>query len=185
MPKQTIRNVVILIALTLIPAAIVIAQTTNTVEPIYIHGRNSSWQVAQMAGASMHKFIVVTFDQPDRRQSCRVRTFTPDKLVCSRVIGGARTYLPEQVIALITPGDDALRIRLVLGFNAGLGAAIWSTVVLAATCPACAVGTGIAALFFFSAAGATLIGDGQSEHFLYTAPGQKLNSKFRYIEDWP
>jgi hypothetical protein len=120
----------------------------------------------------MHKFVVVTVDQPNRKQACRVQSFTKDKLVCTRVIGGPRTYLSNQVIALIVPGDDALRIRLVLGFNAGLGAAIWGTIVLAATCPACGVATGIAALIMFAAAGATLIGDGQPERLLYVAAGQ-------------
>ena len=61
--------------------------------------------------------------------------------MCARVFGGPRIYLPQQILALIIPGDDAVRIRLALGFNAGLGAAIWGTFVLAATCPACAVGT--------------------------------------------
>ena len=95
-----------------------------------------------------------------------------DKLVCSRAIGGPRTYLPKQVVALILPGDSDLKLRLVLGLNGGLAAAIWGTVVLAASCPVCAVATGVVALLLFGAAGAVLMGDDQPDHVLYLAPGQ-------------
>jgi hypothetical protein len=105
-----------------------------------------------------------------------------DKLICSRAIGGPRTYLSQQVLALILPGDDGLKLRLVLGLNAGLGAAIWGTIVLAAACPACAVATGIVAFCFFSAAGAILIGDDQPDRAIYLAPGQKLTGKLRFVQ---
>ena len=75
-----------------------------------------------------------------------------------------------------------MRLPMFLGFNAGLGAAIWGTVVLAAACPACAVGTGIAALFFFSAAGVTAYADGQPDRLLYLAPGQTLSGKLGFVE---
>ena len=88
-------------------------------------------------------------DQPHRKQSCRVEAYTPDKLVCSRILGGERTYTTPEVLALILPGDDGLRVPMFLGFDAGLGASIWATAVLAAACPACAAATGVAALFFF------------------------------------
>ena len=71
---------------------------------------------------------------------------------------------------------------MVLGLNGGLGAAIWGAVVLAATCPVCAVATGIAAYFFFGAAGAILIGDDQPDRLLYLAPGQELSRKLGYVQ---
>lgn len=143
---------------------------------------NHTWGDAQSAFASKHKLAVVTFDQPNRWRACRVHLFSANKLVCSGAFGSLRTYLPEQVLALILPGDDALRLRLVIGFNAGLGAAIWGTVVLVATCPACAAATALAAYFFFAAAGATLIGDGQPDRFLYLAPGQQRTGKLRHVQ---
>ncbi len=76
-----------------------------------------------------------------------------------------------------------MKLWLALGFNGGLGAAIWGTVVLAAACPACAVGTGIAALFFFGAAGAVLIGDDQPDQLLYVAPGRGLSHRLGYIQE--
>ena len=185
MPQRTINQILTLFALVFLFVSITFAQSVTTVEPIAIHGRNSSWQAAQAVVASKHKLVVVTVNRPNRRQACRVQAFTNRELVCARVVGGPRIYLPEQVVALIVPGDDALRIRLVLGFNAGLGASIWGTIALAATCPACAVATGLAAFMMFSAAGATLIGDGQPERLLYVAAGRQLSRKFRYVQDWP
>ncbi len=178
MPKRTVNGILTLFAVAYVSPTIGFCQSTTTVEPIVTHGRNSNWQVGQVLGASMHKFVVVTIDQPNRRQACRVQSFTEEKLVCARVFGGPRIYLPQQILALIIPGDDAVRIRLALGFNAGLGAAIWGTVVLAATCPACAVATGVAALIFFSAAGATLIGDGESRSPSLHCSRPEAESKF-------
>ena len=126
---------------------------------------------------SIHKSQVV-----NAPQTCHIQSFTIDKLVCSRAIGGSRTYLPQQIVALILPGDGALKLRLVLGFNGGLAAAILGTVVLVATCPVCAVAAGIAALFFFGAAGAVLIGDDQPNHLLYLAPGQQLSGKLGFVQ---
>ncbi len=140
------------------------------------------WQVAQSVSSSNSKLFVVTLDQPRRRQTCHVRSFTLDKLVCSRAIGGPRTYLEQQVLALIIPGDEGLKLPIVLGLNGGLGAAIWGTVVLAATCPVCAVATGVAALFFFCAAGVILIADDQPDRLLYLAPGQRLTGKLRSVQ---
>lgn len=130
---------------------------------------DGTWEAAQTLAPKKGKIVVVTFDEPKRRHTCRIRSFTADKLVCARAVGEPRTYLPEQVAELIIPGDDALRIPLFLGLNAGLSAAIWGTVVLAAVCPPCAVGTGIAALVFFSFAGAVVYSDGQQERVIYTA----------------
>ena len=142
----------------------------------------NTWQVAQSVGPSKGKIFVVTLGQPERRQTCHIRSFTLDKLVCARAIGAPRTYLPRQVLALILPGDGGFKLRFVLLANGGLGAAIWGTVVLAATCPVCAAATGIAAFFFFGAAGAVLIGDDQPEHLLYLAPGQQLTGKLRSVQ---
>ena len=67
--------------------------------------------------------------------------------------------------------------------NGGMGAAIWGTVVLAATCPACAVGTGIVAFVLFGFAGAIAFTDDQPDRLLYLAPGQQLSRKLGYIDE--
>ena len=205
MSQRTTRGIFTLVAIALISATMALPQSpTSTVTPampansprlapsvgsskgdmLLILSKNSShtWLDAQWIGASNHKLVVVTFDQPHRRQSCHVKSFTVDKLVCSRAVGGPRTYLPQQVLALIIPGDENLRLPLLLGFNGGLAAAIWGTVVLTATCPACAAATAFAAFFFFAAAGAELIGDGQPDRLLYLAPGQQLTGKLRSVQ---
>jgi hypothetical protein len=181
MNPPTICRTFTLFALAPVCAAIALAQSPTSTEPILISPYNT-WQVAQQVGSSKGKLLVVTFDQPDRRQTCRIQSFTPDKLVCSRAIGGPRTYLPNQVVALILPGDGALKLKLMLGLNGGIGAAIWGTVVLAAACPACAVATGVAALLLFCAAGAIGMADDQPNRLLYLAPGQKLSRKIGYVE---
>jgi len=183
MTQRTTR-IVTIFALALVSATIAIAQSPDSTEAFTIPIGNvasNDWQVAQSVGSPMGMLQVVTLDQPHRRQTCRIQSFTLDKLVCSRVLGGSRTYLPPQVLALILPSDDGLRIRLVLGLNGALGAAIWGTVVLAPTCPICAVATGVAALALFGAAGAVLYADGQSERLIYVAPDQELTGKLRSL----
>jgi hypothetical protein len=184
MSQRTIRPILTLITLTVVSATIAVAQSPTSTEVFTIATRLTSndWQVAQSVGSSKGMLQVVTLDQPHRRQTCRIQSFTLDKLVCSRVLGGPRTYLPQQVAALIIPGDDGLRLRFVLGLNGALGAAIWGTVVLAATCPVCAVATGVVALALFGAAGAVLYADGQAERLIYLAPGQQLTGKLRFVQ---
>ena len=178
MPDRNIRRVLI-IAFALASGTCAIAQIQSSEEAIQIPiGHSSQSAPPKISG----KLIVVTVDQPNRRQSCRVQSYTPEKLVCQRAIGGPRTYLTPQILALILPGDGGLRLRIVLGLNGGMGAAIWGTVVLAAACPACAVATGVAALLLFCAAGATLIGDGVPDRLVFLAPGQHLSSKLDYVE---
>ena len=181
MPQQYIRSILTLLALAVISLTLAVAQSRTSPEPGTVPS-NHDWQDAQSVGSSNRKLFVVTIAQPSRRQTCRIRSFTPDKLVCSRVIGGPRTYLPGQIIALILPGDHGLKLRLALGLNGGLAAAVWGTVVLAAICPACAVVTGIVALALFGAAGAVLIGDEQPDRLLYLAPGQRLTGKLRFLQ---
>jgi hypothetical protein len=182
MPNRTVRHALFFFVLCLASLTNAAAQSPDSTETLAIPIRSSdSWQDAQSTGSSKGKLFLVTLDQPHRPQTCHVQSFTVDKLVCSRAIGGPRTYLPEQVVALILPGDGAFRLRLLLGLNVGLGAAIWGTVVLAATCPACAVGTGIAALILFGNAGVALFDD-EPDRLLYLAPGQHLTGKLRSIK---
>jgi hypothetical protein len=176
-PKQTVRHVLTFLVLAVASATTAFAQSPDSLE-IPATPANYAWQVTPTKG----KLFVVTLDQPNRRQTCHFQSITPDKLVCSRAIGGPRTYLRKQVVAVLVPGDDDLRLRLVLGFNGAGAAAIWGTVVLAATCPVCAVATGIAALLIFGAAGAVLIADDQPDHLVYLAPGQQLSGKLGYVQ---
>jgi hypothetical protein len=182
MHQRSIRRILTVFPLALVSATIVLAQSPTSFQ-IPVSHASDTWQVAQSAGPSKGKLIVVTLDQPNRRQTCRIRSFTPDKLVCARVIGGPRTYLPQQILALIRPGDGGWRLPLVLVASAEAGAAIWGTVVLAATCPACAAATAFAALYCF--VGAWVIhwaDDFPPDRLLYLAPGQQLSRKLGHIQ---
>src|SRR6185437_7333145 len=108
MPQQYIRSILILIALAVISSTLAVAQSRTSLESGAVTS-NHDWQNAQSISSSSGKLFVVTIAQPSRRQPCRIRSFTPDKLVCSRVIGGPRTYFPGQIIALILPGDHGSR----------------------------------------------------------------------------
>jgi hypothetical protein len=118
MPRTSARNHLALFTLTLVATAAAAAQPRTQIGLAVPLGRNSSWQAAQAAGASIYKLYVVTADHPDRRHSCRVRSFTTDMLVCSRVIGEPRTYRLDQVDAIIIPGDGHLKLRIWVGLNA-------------------------------------------------------------------
>lgn len=181
MPLRTTRSIFTLFLIALVSATITRAQSPIPIEKP-ADTPNTSWQLAKARGDSQHKLFVVTLDQPQRRQSCHVQSLTAEKLVCSRAIGGPRTFLPQQILALIVPGGNGTLIRLMLGFNMGLGTAIWGTVALLATCPACAVGTGIAAFICFVVAAGTLASGTDPDRLLYVAPGQKLTGKLRLIE---
>ena len=181
MPQPLMRNILMLSTLTIVSTISAFAQLVTSHEPSTVL-RAETWQVAQSAASSSRRLDVVTMDQPRRRQSCRIQSFTMDKLVCSRAVGGLRIFLPQQVIALILPGDHDLKLRLLFGINSGAGAAIWGTIVLAAICPACAAATAVVAVAFLGAAGAVLIGDEQPDRLLYLAPGQQLLGRLRLIQ---
>jgi hypothetical protein len=183
MPYRTMSRVLILFTLSLFSATIACAQSPASSE-IPAANADNAWRAAQLVGSSKRSLFVVTLDRPNRRQSCRVRSFTLDKLVCSRTIGAPRSYPPHQIAALILPGDDRLKLRLLLGLNAGLATAAWGTVMLVATCPVCAVVTGVTVLLLLGAAGAVLIADDQPDRLLYLAPGEHLTGKLRFIEPW-
>jgi hypothetical protein len=183
MPRTAVGNFLALFTFALVATALGSAQSKTQLDLAVPLGRNSSWQAAQASGASIYKLVVVTVDNPDRRHSCRVRSFTTDKLVCSRFFGGPRIYGPEQVAAIIIPGEGHARIRILLGLNAAAGAVIWGTVVLTATCPACAGATALVALLLFGAAGAIAYSDYVPDQLLYLAPGQQLREKLGYVHD--
>jgi hypothetical protein len=192
MRSRTLRRLFTLAALTLLTATLALAQpappasgntpaASSLVDSLhYSQPKFTRWNsLAEINPGG--KLFVVTVAQPSRRQTCRVQSFAPDQLACKGPFGSSRTYKPNDILALIVPGEYDLKIRLVLGLNAALGASIWGTVVLAATCPACAVATGIAAFLFFGAAGGILIGDDMPDCLLYLAPGQTvLQVELRY-----
>ncbi len=180
MEHRIIRSVFTLTAIVVVTATIACSQSSTSFE--VTTNDHSSWQAAHLTGPSTGKLFVVTIDKPDRRQSCHIQSFSSDKLVCSRAIGAPRIYLAQQVLALILPGDSGLRVPLWIGFNGGLGASIWGTIVLAAACPACAAATAIAALIFFCAAGAVAYTDDQPDKLLYQTPGQELSRKLGYVQ---
>jgi hypothetical protein len=184
MPQRTIRRILEFFALALASGSLALAQSSTAPGPLVAPPRNT-WEFAQSVGSSKGTLIIITKDQPGRRQTCRLRPFNADEFVCSRAIGRPRIYLRQQVAALILPGDKyskLLKVGSVIGFSE-FGAAIWGSVVLAATCPACGVAAGIAAFLYFGIAELFIIGDddGQPDRLLYLAPGQKLTGKLGSI----
>ncbi|HEU5350102.1 MAG TPA: hypothetical protein VFU55_00785 [Terracidiphilus sp.] len=180
MRHRIVRRSLTLFALAMALASIAPAQSSTSTVSIgqtTIH----SWQYVQTLGSSKHRLVVVTFDQPHRRQACRVKSFTKDELVCKRAFGKSRVYRPQQVLALILPGDGGSRIPLLILGNAEMGAAIWGTVVLAATCPACAAATAFAALYCF-VGDIFVLGDDQPDRLVYLAQGNKLTGKLAYVK---
>jgi hypothetical protein len=184
MSQRAIRRILIVFALALASAIAAVAQSLTPVETfksaISSASASDKWQAALQAGSAKGKLIVVTVDQPNRRQSCHLQSFTPDQLVCSRAFGRRRTYSSQQVAALILPGYGAPKL-VSLPLIGESGAAIWGTVVLAATCPACAVATGIAAVYCLMGA-AFIHEDDQPDRLLYLAPGQHLSRKFGLVK---
>lgn len=183
------RTILTLFALVLGLASIAVAQSPTPREVFTIPIGNvasNDWQAAQQVGSSKRTLFVVTQDQPQRRQTCHLRSFTADELVCSHGNGNLRTYLRQQVVALILPGDQYSKLSRVLwavGFSE-FGAAIWGSVVLAATCPACGVAAGIGTVFYFGMAALFASGEEQPDRVLYLAPGQKLTGKLSLVQPY-
>jgi hypothetical protein len=180
MSQRAVRRVLTFFALTLVSATVARSQSRNLTEPLAGSVYNT-WEIAQQVGSSKGKLVIVTADQPNRRQSCHLQSFTPDELVCFRAKGRRRTYLSQQVAAIILPGDGEFRHWMLLLANGEMGAAIWGTVVLAATCPGCAVATGFVAASCLIGAWLSLW-DHQPDRLLYLAPGQHLSRKFSHVK---
>ncbi|MDE3201465.1 MAG: hypothetical protein KGN79_11155 [Acidobacteriota bacterium] len=180
MIPKSIQSVLGLAAYMAIPTMMAQGQTIEIpiAQPVSV-----DWRIAQQVGATKSKLLVVTTDQPDRKQTCRVKSFSTEELVCKRAFGATRTYQPGQVLALILPGDGVAQRNFVLTFLAGSGGAIWASVVLAATCPVCAAGTAAAALVMFSFAGAVGMTDDRPDRLLYLMAGRELSPKLGYIEE--
>ena len=178
--QQTLRRLLALAALTLFSATLALAQETPPGNRDFAKKGTDNWSYAATIGSPHKKLFVVTMADPTHRHTCRVQSFTADQLICQGSFHKTHIYKPQEVSALVTPGDYSLRVWMVSAANASLGAAIWATLVLIPTCPPCAVATGIAALISFGVAGAALIGEGTQEHLLYLAPGQTLQVKLRY-----
>ena len=182
MAHRIIRTLATILALTFLSQTLALGQDQPTPAPPPAVDNLHTWDHAQSWALSAKNILVITMAQPTHRIACRVQSFTVDQLACKSPFGKSRIYKPQEVAALTTPSDDGFKLRFVLALNGVAAAAIWGTVVLASTCIPCAVATGVAALLFFGAAGAVLIGDDQPETLLYLAPGQKLQLK-GYIEE--
>jgi hypothetical protein len=183
MIRHVSRQMITLFIFVVVASIVAYGQSELSRNQLSLNPRDT-WEGAQLvwSSGSERRLVVVTADEPDRRKACRVQSFDANKLVCKRAFGGPRTYNLQQVVALILPGDFRARIPVWLGLNAGLGAAIWGTVVLTAACPACAVGTGIAALICFSFAGAIVYSDDQPDRLLYRAPEHQLSRRLGDVQ---
>ncbi len=179
MTRSTVYRIMILAGLAAGLAAMGRAQAGNSVE-VPVRGDSADgpvtneWQIAQRAGTSYRRLFVVTVDQPKRRQSCRVQSFTAEKLVCSRSKGRNKIYLPQEVSALIVPGSGGDRMWFFIGFSAEVGATIWGVAVLVAGCPGCAVAAGIAGFSWFGLAWLMGRPERRPEKLLYLALGTQL-----------
>lgn len=179
MAYRVTRTITSILAVTLLSQTLALGQDPLTPASPPATERSNGWEYAPLRVRSGAKLFVITMAQPTRRTICHVGSFTVDQLACRGPFGVTRIYKPQEIAALIVPGDEDLKLRLVIGLNTALAAAIWGTVVLAPICPPCAVATGIAAFCFFGAAGAVLVGDDQPDSLLYLAPGQQLHFKRR------
>jgi hypothetical protein len=178
--RTLITALALALALTLLSQSLALAQNQTTTVYLPAGGTFHTWNDASAHTPYGRKIFVVTVAQPTHRETCRIQSFTVDRLVCQGPFGRTRIHKPQDVAALILPGEFDLKLRLLLGFDGASAAAAWGTLVLAATCIPCAVATGVVALFFFGASGAILIGDDQPDALLYLAPGQQLQVKVRY-----
>ena len=185
MPQRTLRRILGIFALALVYATVAVAQSSTPLEtfnvPISNPPASDNWQASLQTWSMSGKLTVVTLDQPNRRQSCHVQSYTQDQLVCSRAHGRSRMYLRQQVAALILPGYGGLQRWLLVVLHGASAAAIWGTVELAATCPACAAATAFAAFGYLIGA-AFVRGEDESDRLLYLAPGQHLSRKFAYVK---
>ena len=151
MPRTTACRIAAILMATLLSTTVVLAQgeqepvSSTSVINVPI-GPNKDWAQASAIASSRHKLIIVTLAEPTLRHTCRVQSFTPDQLVCKGSFGKTRTYNPQEIAALIIPGNKDLRLGVFLIFTGGGAAAMWGTLELAAACIPCAFATVAAAI---------------------------------------
>src|ERR1700728_2642365 len=94
MSQRAIRRILVVFALALVSAIAAVAQSSTPLEtsklPMSSAPASDNWHAAMQVGSAKGKLIVVTVDQPNRRQSCHLQSFTPDQLVCSPAHGRRR-----------------------------------------------------------------------------------------------
>src|SRR6185312_5156245 len=168
MRSRTLRQLLTLVALVLVPSMLALAQAPQT----------RTWDGTQQIVIPKQKLYVVTTAQPMQRRYCMVSNVTDDQLVCQSRFGKAHTYRTQDIAAIITPGEHTV-VFTFLAFAGATAAATWGTIVVAATCPLCAVATGAAAGFLFICTlGSGFEADGdRADALLYLAPGQTLRVK--------
>jgi hypothetical protein len=172
MASRITRTLITILTLIFLSQTLAFGQDQPTTVVLPAAGTLHTWQDASLLASSGRKIFVITMAHPTQRIACRVQSFTADQLVCKGPFGTTRIHKPQEVAALITAGDNDVRLRLLLILNGASAAAAWGTFVLAATCIPCAVATGVVAALIFFANGAVLMADGQPEALLYLAPAQ-------------
>ena len=186
--QQTLRRLLTLATLMLLSATLALAQhrsvtsarpSAPTFTAAWREPRYRDWSQLYPLHLGGRLFVLTT-QHPKARHTCHVRSFATDQLVCRDSLGVPHTYKSQDIATLIIPGEYELKLRMLAGFNAGLGAGIWATIVLAPVCPPCAAATALVALCAFSGAGAIMVGDDIEDAILYLAPGQTLQIKLRY-----
>jgi hypothetical protein len=134
------------------------------------------------------RLLVVDMAQPDKKQSCKVKSIDADELVCGKSHGRILTFHKDDVAALITParqhrwGDIAGA-----GIATAIGGAILYGAVLIATVSTplivVAIPVGLVGAVFGIGGPACLIFSfhepGSSEKVLYQREGQSLQVKLR------
>jgi hypothetical protein len=178
---QSAARIAATLATILLSGSLALAQQTPTPQPAqetvptpaFDQG---NWAKASALASSKHKLIIATAADPTRRRACRVKSFTPDQLVCKGNFGTTNTYKPQEIAALIIPGNKDFRLGAFLIFNVVGAAAMWGTVELAAACIPCAFATDATAILIARRCRGHRDG-GRPEVLLYLTPGQTLQVK--------
>lgn len=166
MTSLTPRRFISVLALNLILAAVAAGQRPVT----------STWHgAAQELVNTKHTLFIVTIAQPTRRHKCIMSSINDSEIVCEHH-GHKTAFHAADVAALIFPGKHSRWYLYAAAFLVAAVASTWGTVVLAPICPACAVATGVAALFLYLMAPASpMMTDGDSpDRLFYVAAGQTL-----------
>ena len=169
MTDRTIRFLSTILAVILLSRTMAMAQAKPIpAGPIY------SWTNTSLRTQSDKKLVVITIAEPTHRFACRVLSSTDEQLECQGSRGKTRIYRPQQIAALILPGQGRLREWLWIGFNTPGILIGWATLRLGDTCKPCAVPTGVA-FALFGVAHSVHLEEYDPDHLIYLAPPEQLH----------
>jgi hypothetical protein len=135
----------------------------------------ANWEYWETWGAwdRSAKVFVVTVAQPSRGQSCRVRAFEADRIVCRRSFGGKPViFRRSEVEAVIEQGGDQ-HWAAAFGICAGIGVAmiVAGAVLSFVAAPAVIV---LGSLVLLTSPAYAIGANPSADELLYLQPGQRL-----------